>query len=73
LIEITQQCAFDGYHRKAGQKGASRLFVSSQPSRLKRVPLLIKQEWSIGRFYRLAGIPIEGAMRVWGERQNSLK
>jgi hypothetical protein len=33
----------DGYHRKAGQKGTQFLFVSSNLSRLKRVPKTILQ------------------------------
>jgi hypothetical protein len=33
---------FDGYHRKAGQKGTN-FFVSSNLSRLKRVPCLTIQ------------------------------
>jgi hypothetical protein len=32
-----------GYHRKAGQKGTQFLFVSSNLSRLKRVPTQSKQ------------------------------
>jgi hypothetical protein len=37
----------DGYHRKAGQKDASGLFVSSQPSRL--INLAIKDITSLRR------------------------
>jgi hypothetical protein len=35
-------CDVLGYHRKAGQKGTAFLFVSSNLSRLKRVPIYSK-------------------------------